>query len=307
MAAQTLEDFITEKFTALKLEIPSDDVEYIARLVEEEELEEVDKKEGVKGMVEGFMPEDMLNQEEHNDQELSQIERAIDQVLVYWQDLRSTRIAEESAAAEARQANSSGEDSSDSESETEGGDTAEMSKGQKARKALLDSLTPEELAAAQKRALLAQYGYVEEDGYDAGNSGMAGSTLRKREEEKEAADRRALIDKAIKEEGKRKRKGKRARQQVDLMAPNLNKAKVQVKAQIARDSAKAEANFKKDRDRAALEKQRYGVYFSKQFEEDTLWNSWLIQVDTPFVRGRADQAKAKADKQKKAQKGERRA
>lgn len=40
------------------------------------------------------------------------------------------------------------------------------------------------------------------------------------------------------------------------MAPNLNKAKVQVKAQIARDSAKAEANFKKDRDRAALEKQR---------------------------------------------------
>ncbi|KAJ9098657.1 hypothetical protein QFC21_004305 [Naganishia friedmannii] len=301
MATQTLEDFISEKFTALKLEIPSDDVEYIARLVEEEELEEIDKKEGVKGMVEGFMSEDMLNHEEHNDQELSQIDRAIEQVLVYWQDLRSARIAEESAVAEARQANSSGDDSSDPESETEG-DAAEMSKGQKARKALLDSLTPEELAAAQKRALLAQYGYVEEEGYDAGDSGMAGSTLRKREEEKETADRRALIDKAIKEEGKRKRKGKRARQQgryleqnvnsyreavshfsrqrlfsVDLMAPNLNKAKVQVKAQISRDSAKAEANFKKDRDRAALEKQR------------------------------ADQAKAKADKQKKAQKGERRA
>lgn len=159
--------------------------------------------------------EDMLNPEEHNDQELSNIDQAIDQVLGYWQDLRSARIAEESAAAEARQGNSGGEDSSDSEeSETEGdGAPAEMSKGQKARKALLDSLTPEELAAAQKRALLAQYGYVEEDGYDAGDSGMAGSTLRKREEEKEAADRRALIDKAIKEEGKRKRKGKRAKQQ----------------------------------------------------------------------------------------------
>ncbi|KAJ9127007.1 hypothetical protein QFC24_001238 [Naganishia onofrii] len=258
MAGQTLEDFISEKFTALRLEIPSDDVEYIARLVEEEELEEIDKKEGVKGMVEGFMPEDMLNPEEHNDQELSNIDQAIDQVLGYWQDLRSARIAEESAAAEARQGNSGGEDSSDSEESEAEGDSApaEMSKGQKARKALLDSLTPEELAAAQKRALLAQYGYVEEDGYDAGDSGMAGSTLRKREEEKEAADRRALIDKAIKEEGKRKRKGKRAKQQVDLMAPNLNKAKVQVKAQIARDSAKAEANFKKDRDRAALEKQR---------------------------------------------------
>lgn len=43
---------------------------------------------------------------------------------------------------------------------------------------------------------------------------------------------------------------------VDLMAPNLNKAKVQVKAQMARESAKTEANNKKERDRAALEKQR---------------------------------------------------
>ena len=28
--------------------------EYIARLVEEEEMEEEDKKEGIKGMIEGF-------------------------------------------------------------------------------------------------------------------------------------------------------------------------------------------------------------------------------------------------------------
>jgi hypothetical protein len=31
-------------------------VEYIARLVEEEELEDDDKKEGVRGMLEGFLP-----------------------------------------------------------------------------------------------------------------------------------------------------------------------------------------------------------------------------------------------------------
>lgn len=40
-------------------------VEYIARLVEEEELEEIDKKEGVKGMVEGFMPVSYKHRTEH--------------------------------------------------------------------------------------------------------------------------------------------------------------------------------------------------------------------------------------------------
>ncbi|KAJ9113716.1 hypothetical protein QFC20_001739 [Naganishia adeliensis] len=272
MAAVSLEDFISEKFTALKLEIPSDDVEYIARLVEEEELEEVDKKEGVKGMLEGYMTEDMI-QEPSDDREPSGIDHAIDQVFEHWQNLRATQLAEAEVAADAAGPSSS-DDDSDSDHEQEAG---EMSKGEKSRKALLDSLTPEELAAAQKRALLAQYGYVEEDVYEAGDSGMGGSTLRMRAEDKEASDRRALIDKAIREEGRRKRKSKRARQQVDLMAPNLNKAKVQVKAQMARDSAKAEANNKKERDRAALEKQR------------------------------ADQARAKLEKQKKAQKQERRA
>lgn len=50
-----LEHFITSSFSDLSLEVPSDDVEYIARLVEEEELEDEDKKEGVKGMVEMYM------------------------------------------------------------------------------------------------------------------------------------------------------------------------------------------------------------------------------------------------------------
>ncbi|KAI5452165.1 hypothetical protein NCC49_001103 [Naganishia albida] len=272
MAEVSLEDFISEKLSALKLEIPADDVEYIARLVEEEELEEIDKKEGVKGMVEGYMTEDML-QASTDDAEPSGIDRAIDQVLEHWHTLRATQLAEAEAAAGA-----AGSSSSDNDSDSDHGEGAgEMSKGEKARKALLDSLTPEELAAAQKRALLAQYGYVEEDAYEAGESGMGGSTLRRREEDKEASDRRALIDKAIREEGRRKRKSKRAKQEVDLMAPNLNKAKVQVKAQMARESAKEAANNKKERDRAALEKQR------------------------------ADQARAKLEKQKKAQKQERRA
>ncbi|GHJ87447.1 hypothetical protein NliqN6_3849 [Naganishia liquefaciens] len=268
----SLEDYITERFTALKLEIPADDVEYIARLVEEEELEEMDKKEGVRGMIEGYITANMIAHEPIEGQEISGINHAIDQVLEHWQNLRAAQLAESSAAAAA----ASDADSSDTDSE-ETNQPGELTRGQKSRKALLDSLTPDELAAAQKRALLAQYGYVEEDGYEGGESGMGGSTLRKREEEKEAAERRALIDKAIREEGRRKRKSKRAKEQVDLMAPNLNKAKVQAKAQMARDSAKMEANFKKERDRAALEKQR------------------------------ADQARAKAEKQKKAQKGERRA
>jgi hypothetical protein len=89
----------------------------------------------------------------------------------------------------------------------------------KAQTSLIASLSPEELAAAQRRALLAQYGYVEDENVvqdDAGTagagSGMRGETLRKREEEKEAKERRALIDAAIRGEAKRKKKSKRARE-----------------------------------------------------------------------------------------------
>jgi hypothetical protein len=44
---------------------------------------------------------------------------------------------------------------------------------------------------------------------------------------------------------------------VDLMAPNLNKEKVQVKAQMLRQIAKQESQSVQARDKAALEKQRY--------------------------------------------------
>lgn len=88
----------------------------------------------------------------------------------------------------------------------------------KAQTTLLDSLTPEELAAAQRRALLSHYGYVDDDAVAAAEdatsagSGVRGETLRKREEEKEARERRALIDAAIRGEAKRKKKSKRSRE-----------------------------------------------------------------------------------------------
>lgn len=91
----------------------------------------------------------------------------------------------------------------------------------KAQTTLIASLSPEELAAAQRRALLAHYGYVDDESLSGVNedvssggagSGMRGETLRKREEEKEAKERRALIDAAIRGEAKRKKKSKRARE-----------------------------------------------------------------------------------------------
>lgn len=49
-----LEQFITAQFESLSLSVPSDDVEMMARFVEEE-LEREDKIEGVKGMLEGVV------------------------------------------------------------------------------------------------------------------------------------------------------------------------------------------------------------------------------------------------------------
>jgi hypothetical protein len=83
-----------------------------------------------------------------------------------------------------------------------------------ANKALIASLTPEELAAAQKRALLAQYGYVEDDAPPVrdGNGPPVGETARKREEEKAASERRAMIDKALREDSMKKSKRKKLRE-----------------------------------------------------------------------------------------------
>lgn len=90
---------------------------------------------------------------------------------------------------------------------------------QSKRTALLSSLTPEELALAQKRALLAQYGYVDDpsagDDGDNGDPAAAvrGSTLRQREEEKIKEERRRMIDEAIRMEGRRRKKSKRSKEE----------------------------------------------------------------------------------------------
>jgi hypothetical protein len=103
------------------------------------------------------------------------------------------------------------------------------------------------------------------------------------------------------------------------MAPNLNKEKVQVKAQMLRQIAKQESQSVQARDKAALEKQRYvasirviGVIGG--VGKVGVWERGrgnVVEADAAVLclarDDRADQAKAKADKQKKAQKQERRA
>ncbi len=66
---------------------------------------------------------------------------------------------------------------------------------------------------------------------------------------------------------------------------------------MARDAAKSQAQIKKERDKAALDKQRCVL---------EAHNVGLIFADTSSIH-RADQVKAKLEKQKKAAKGERRA
>lgn len=180
-------------------------------------------------------------------------------------------------------------------------DEAEKSASPKPNvKNILSTLTPEELAAAQRQALIRQYGYIEggpEDEWrDRADGPPRGETARSAEEKKAAEERRAMIEAALKLDGKKKKYKKQQEGvltlfallsfvsplqnkpdiAVDLMAPNLNRDKVAYKAQLEREAARKAAQDVRNRDKAALEKQR------------------------------ADQAKAKAEKQKKAQKQERR-
>jgi hypothetical protein len=54
-SSQGLEKFLTAQLEGLGISIPSDDLEYIARFVEEDGLEVDEKVEGVKGMLEGLV------------------------------------------------------------------------------------------------------------------------------------------------------------------------------------------------------------------------------------------------------------
>ena len=50
-----LERFMKEQFDVLAIEVPEDDLEMMARFVEEEGLEKDEKVEGVRAMIEGFV------------------------------------------------------------------------------------------------------------------------------------------------------------------------------------------------------------------------------------------------------------
>ena len=69
-------------------------------------------------------------------------------------------------------------------------------------KTILASLTPEELAAAQRQALLREYGYVEEDDGSAGgdrdgNAPPRGQNAKSAQEKVAADERKAMIEKGF--------------------------------------------------------------------------------------------------------------
>jgi len=54
-SGQALERYMKEQFGVLAIEVPEDDLEMMARFVEEEGLEKAEKVEGVRAMIEGFV------------------------------------------------------------------------------------------------------------------------------------------------------------------------------------------------------------------------------------------------------------
>lgn len=125
--------------------------------------------------------------------------------------------------------------------------------------AIMASLTEEELKAARKAALLRQYAYVEggPDEADRGADGPPrGSTQADGEAKRAAEERRRLVEAALVRDSRKKKKNRKVEIDDPLQWENLNREKVALKAQLARDEAKRNAQDKKDRDRAALEKQR---------------------------------------------------
>ncbi|KIR27937.1 hypothetical protein I309_03257 [Cryptococcus deuterogattii LA55] len=256
-SGQALERYIVEQLSSLSLSAPQDDIEMMARFVEEEGLERDEKTEGVKGMLEGVIEGGVLP-EEGLDEVLSQI---IDE------QARLHQLKLDRAAAEEEAARSPSPESSKVDD-------------------ILATLTPEELAAARRQALLRQYAYVDSPDDAPANSPFGGEgrpegappkggKAAENEEKRKAEERRRLIEEALRKDSRKKKH--RKNDEVDLLAPNLNKEKATYVMAMQREAQKKASQEKKDRDRAALEKQR------------------------------ADQAKAKADKQKRAAKQERRA
>lgn len=91
-------------------------------------------------------------------------------------------------------------------------------------KDVLSTLTPEELAAAQKQALLRQYGYIEggpeDEAAARGDAPPRGESAKAAAEKKAAEERKALIEAALKLDGKKKKykkqqEGESGRRDVD--------------------------------------------------------------------------------------------
>lgn len=237
-SGQALERFITAQLEALSLTVPSDDVEFMARFVEED-MEKDEKLEGVRGMLEGVVegvsyPVLALTDVQGELPE-SGVDEALEAMVGEWERLK----AEEEAAAAAEE-----EDDSPTPPDHE---------------AIMASLTEEELKAARKAALLRQYAYVEggpdEMDRDA-NAPPRGQAQAESEAKKAAEERRKLVEAALMRDSRKKKKHRKVEIDDPLQWENLNREKVAMKAQMAREEAKRGAQEKKDRDRAALEKQR---------------------------------------------------
>jgi hypothetical protein len=54
-SSQALERYLREQLASLSIEVPEDDLEMMARFIEEEGLEKDEKVEGVRAMVEGLV------------------------------------------------------------------------------------------------------------------------------------------------------------------------------------------------------------------------------------------------------------
>lgn len=201
-SGQALERVLKQQIAELAIEVPEDDLEMMARFVEEEGLEKDEKVEGVRAMLEGFA-DVRLDYLSHVNEELIDeplpdgVDEALNTVMDEYDRLKALELE---AEAEAEAESSSSE--SDSEEEGKTGN-------------ILDTLTPEELKQAQKQALLRQYAYVDADPDELAMAGLSvdGSrdpnapprTAREKQGDKEKEERRKAIEEALRLDGKKKK------------------------------------------------------------------------------------------------------
>lgn len=200
-SSQALERYLRQQLDDLKLEVPQDDMEMMARFIEEEGLERDEKIEGVQAMLEGLVEVRLLGfihwvlRISTDSQTLPDgVNDKLGTVVDEWDRLKALEAEAES--------------SSDSSSDDEDARTR--------AKNVLESMTPEEKAAAQKAALLRQYAYVDADPENLAMMGLSldgrdpnapppRSSAGSKAEEKAAEERRKAIEEALKLDGKKKK------------------------------------------------------------------------------------------------------